>query len=450
MALFDALPGFDVEVQDGGLRISRPVTGPKVTVLGVTDKTDVALNTPTLLQRREDIVQFDLADGSPSELSRVLNEVFVGGADNVEAVIISNDTGLSADDRYVALGTSYDLLFNTELDVVVPAGAYIDTALTGSQRNFGYQLADLCYQATRNNNTVIGVIGVEAPTASAATTGTPSLAEMEAHVAALETYDTSGLLGSDFTIYDGTTDLDADDIPENYGFTASSTRLPETPPTNGLVTKDGRGNFVDIGAYLSVVATWGRLGGDVARRLNPQLGFYQANGAGVYAGRIATLDSFSAPTNKPLPGFVPLREISLSQANRLARRRFVSIISKPLGIVPADAMTGAYNISQFARSDFVRLTTVRIVHDAVNLVRRVAEPFIGEPNNAQNRNAIEVAVNEAVGRLQQLGALEGYSISLVSTPQQRIIGEISIDMRLTPAFEIRTIRVVVGLQPAQG
>lgn len=452
MTLFPFLPGFDVEVQDQGLRITRPIQGPKVTVLGVTDKTDIDVRDPFLLERREDLVKVDLVDGTPSEITKAATEAFDGGAENVEVVVIAQVNpatgGYTDNDRYTDLESAYDALFNTDVDIVAPVGAYIDSpGLTGNF-NFGYQLADFCYQTTVNNNTAVGVIGVSAPTTGVATTGNLSLDELESHVAALEVYDTSLLNGAAFTLYDGTTDIDADRVPENYGMVATSDRTIPGGPLAGTVVKDGRGNFVDIGAYLSVVATWSRFATQTARRVNPELQYYNSTAAHSYAGRIASLDSWSAPTNKPLPAVRPIRELSLSQANRLAGKRFVSMITKPLGFVTADAMTGAYNISDFARSDFTRLTTVRIVHDSLNFIRRITEPFIGEPNNGANRAAMETAIDRALKRLQALGALEDFEFSLISTPTQRVLGQVLVDLVLVPAFEIRTIQVRVALNQA--
>lgn len=449
MSLYPNLPGYEVDIQDGGLRASRPVTGPKVTVIGTTDNQTIALNTPTLLTRAEDAVDFDLVNGLPSELSKAINEAFIGGADNVEAVITSYNTSLTALQRYTALATTYDTLLNTDLDIVVPAGVYIDSpGLTGSL-NFGYQLADLCYQGTVNNNTTIGVIGVAAPTAAAATTGTLSLTDLETHVAALEDFNTSALQGASFTIYDGVTDTGNNGVPDVYGFIATTDRLPAVNPADGRVITDSRGNFVDIGAYISVVATWGKITGDVATALYPVYGYYNAPLAAVYAGLISRLDSASAPTNKVVNGVVPLRELSLSQANRLTGARFVSMITKPRGLVVADAMTGAYNISRYYKSDFTRLTTVRIVHDALNVVRLIADPFIGEPNNAATRNALDVGIGEGLQKLRSLGFLEDFDYSIVSTPAMRVLGEVLVDMVLVPAFELRKIRVKIALSPAK-
>jgi phage tail sheath protein FI len=111
-------------------------------------------------------------------------------------------------------------------------------------------------------------------------------------------------------------------------------------------------------------------------------------------------------------------------------------------------MTGAYNISQYYRSDFVRLTTVRITQESISAVRIVSSPFIGKPNNGVNRSALEAAIDEGLGKLQRRGALEGFRFSLISTPTMRALGQIIVDLTIIPAFEITEIRVRIGLSIA--
>jgi hypothetical protein len=81
-------------------------------------------------------------------------------------------------------------------------------------------------------------------------------------------------------------------------------------------------------------------------------------------------------------------------------------------------------------------------------VRVVTNPFLGKANNATNRSAMENAIDEGLGRLQQRGALEGFSFSLVSTPTMRVLGQIIVELTIVPAFEITEITVRIGLSAA--
>jgi hypothetical protein len=43
------------------------------------------------------------------------------------------------------------------------------------------------------------------------------------------------------------------------------------------------------------------------------------------------------------------------------------------------------------------------------------------------------------------GALRAYNFSIASTPDQRVLGELDINLTLVPAFEITQINLVVSL-----
>jgi hypothetical protein len=123
----------------------------------------------------------------------------------------------------------------------------------------------------------------------------------------------------------------------------------------------------------------------------------------------------------------------------------VPVFAKPKGIVAASAMTGAYNISEYYRSDFVRLSTVRIVHDAVNFVRDVSDQFIGEPNSAPQRNALSTAIDNALKSMQSQGALRRYDFNIFASATDQVLGRATVELELVPAFELQQITVIVAL-----
>jgi hypothetical protein len=450
MPTFANLPGATVEILDQGLRISRPPSGPKVLLLGMTTSTDTKA-TPYVPYSISDSsltaadTAFRNSDGSVSELNKALYEAHIAGARDIVLMNVlptASGAKIAKVDQYGYLAEAYDILINYQADIVCPVGVVLDDTVSanyhgggGSSWNFGYQLANFCYQATKSNNTCIGVIGVANATANAS--GTPTLTEVETWVRALENYT------GNFAPYDGTT-ATAVGVPGNYRFVATSTEQMPASYAGGDVT-DTKGNKVDIGAYVSVVAANARAVNEVASVLYPTLGWYNSTGAAAYAGLVASLESKSAPTNKVIQGQDIQQGISESQADRLAGKRYVTLMSKPKGIVVASAMTGAYNIDQYSRSDFVRLTTVRIVHDAVKYVRQVAEQFIGEPNNAPQRNAMANAIGNALKNMQSSGALRRYDYNVYATPTDQVLGKATVELILVPSFELQQITVIVAL-----
>jgi hypothetical protein len=388
---------------------------------------------------------FRNADGTVSELSKALYECQVAGARNIDLMNIlptASGAKTTLNDIYGYLGAAYDVLINYDADIVCPVGVYLDDTVSvnihgtgGTAWNFGYQLADFCYQATKNNNTYIGVIGVNP--AYADPSGTPTLQQIETWVSTLQNY--TGNLAS----YNGTVGNSAG-VPTSYRFVATSTSQMPASYASGDVT-DSRGNKVDIGAYISVVAANVRAINEVSTSVYPTLGYYNSSGSAAYAGLISSLEAKSAPTNKVVEGVTLSQGISNAQADRLAGSRYVTFMSKTKGIVVASAMTGAYNVSQYYRSDFVRLSTVRIVHDAIQYVRTVAEQFIGEPNNAPQRNALSNAINNALKTMQERGALRRFDYNVYASPTDQVLGKATVELVLVPAFELQQITIVVAL-----
>lgn len=469
MAL-DNLPGTKVEVEDGRLRVTRPPSQRKVTLLGLTNNPGITAGEPVRIETDDDAVLFDNrydTDGvtlnsagvvsAPSDLTLAIAEAFNAGAQNVEAVAIPNPTGIQVKldpgstnaDVYDGLEQLYTLLKHTDLNIVVPVGAYLDSPNLGAGENFGYQLANFCYQNSINHQMCVGVIGVERPNPlDSNPTGVMTLAQLEAWVAALESYDTSAINGADVTIFDGTTDVLGDGIPDNFAFWATTNeQIPTgTPPRfDGQTVTDRRGQPVDIGAYISVPTEWVRFFNAESSRLYPTLGYYQNSCAAAYAGLVSKLPARIGTTNQVLGGCTPIRQLSPLQAERLLNCRYVPMLMRSLGYVVVQDNTGAYHISDYYKSDFTLLTTVQITHDAVNVVRARGQRYIGKPNNAVNRNALMSEIDEGLGIMMKNGAIEWFEATLVAPPNLRVLGRAQIDLVIRPAFELLQIRQFVGL-----
>lgn len=454
MGLYN-IPNVNAELVDGSLRIKKPVNRPTVLVMGNTDAAGLVLSEPYTLESRNDLQSFHYADGTPSPLSKGIAEAFDGGAKSVEAVVATALKTPTKDQLYDAYSSAYAVLMNHPVDHIVPAGVGIDTpvgtGVGGEERNFAYQAANFCYASTVNNNSALGFIGLAGLPVSTPTGEAPTLSGMEDWVAAAETYDTSAYGGgSAFAGYDGVTDADNDGIPDNYRFWAAADGKMPSAGVGGAV-KDALGNPVDIGAYLSVLAMHVYSVSDIGALLNPEHKWYYHNGAATYAGFVTTLPAQRAPTNLALPGTRPSRNLSLSQSGRLATQRFVALVTKSDGVKIGHAVTGAYNISDYYRSDYVRLSTVRTVHEVIDRVRKTAEPFLGNANNYMNRLALETELQKQIGDLEDEGTLNpGTEMSIISTPTMQILGQLLLDFKLDVPLEIRDITIRSGLaRPGQ-
>lgn len=165
-----------------------------------------------------------------------------------------------------------------------------------------------------------------------------------------------------------------------------------------------------------------------------------ANGAATFAGSVGNLDSWSAPTSKPIFNVEKIRYSP-------TKVKQVEIINK--GVIPV-----ALNFNRAAiwvdghtfvkpTSDYVRLTTLRIVFDAVQSIRRAAQGFIGEAATLENRNSLETAISSRLRGMQQLGALLSSDFTVTYVPAE---SKAIVDLVLQPAFELRRIEISVSVQ----
>lgn len=299
-----------------------------------------------------------------------------------------------------------------------------------SEVNFAYQLANFCYQLSTNDNNTIGAMGVNL-------WDSKRKKDLDLWMGAAPTLDSagsvskngSGLLGNKFL---------AGAIGWSKGMFAVTGKDLANYPDSADIIVDTNGNNVDIGRYLSLVAAWPNF-------INTfdTTGFgYLASGAAAYAGLVSALDPHSAPTNKSLGTGVrmPVR-LKKADRNSLAGSRLVWFHVKSGGRVAVDDAPTA----SLATSDYARLSTIRIVNAAVDEVRDVAEPFIGEAHTAAVRAAMKTAIDARLAKMQKVGMLRRFESAVSATPTQQILGQAVIELVLVPAFELRKISVLISL-----
>lgn len=518
----DNLPNVNVTINDFGLRIAPPAPGPKLTIIGgfLHTGATIPMNEPLLIDN-VGVAMRNLRndDGSPSELTLAVEEAVAAGATNVEIVV--TDTGKQTpftgtiDNTYVnglftKLAATYSKLQHHEVDVVYLASAYADgyataTWNTGISRhtgvtdhatgaNFAKQLADFCYQQTKESNSAFGVIGVTPlgkvakqlqwqessntsvstfTSANGALFKTPSLALVDEYVHYLtqETGDTTIFNASGATYtgsYAGAGVSAALYAKWNTYLHGSvqNTTDPSSPHTtyitefqakdvddNSVVDNDG--NKVDAGAYISVVAGNSRAFGTEATKYAvaegaTSLNYVNSNGAAAFAGALSVSVPYIGLTNNVLNGLSQSRTVSGAQAKSLIRHRMVALIQKPAGYVVTSGITGAFNAGTNSRSDYVRVTTIRTTQAMAEIVRDAGEAFIGKPISGPFLAALESSIDTNLQRALRRGAIRSYDFAISSTPDQQVLGEVTIDLSMVPAFELVTINTTVSLAKGEG
>ena len=333
--------------------------------------------------------------------SSAIPTVFTGGDDGLNLSNQEMFTKLSGSrdaEGYLLEQGAYQLLENYTVDYVVPVGVFADTELAGRFDDFAYELALFCAVVSHRNHTTIGAIATTSPEE-------PTLRAIEEHVEKLESYD------------------------NNYLMRDSS----------GEIIKDNEGNTIDLGKHIIILA-----GGDTTL-VNQRLGTYAANSAASLAGYVSTLPTNTAPTNKVVKFAGGLKiKYSNAQLDRLTAKRYITYKYKgDSDVAIVDAMTAAQ-----PGSDYERLSTFRAIKTMANETREVADPFLGEPNTVNQRNALSALLDKRYEKLKEAGVIRDYSFNIICTAYDELVGAAKIELTIVPAQELRKITTVIALKPS--
>ncbi|AOQ24709.1 hypothetical protein MTAT_20540 [Moorella thermoacetica] len=299
---------------------------------------------------------------------------------------------------YDLLSHAYELLMDYNAAFVVPLDVYADDPASGN-RNFAEQLANFCAAVSMANSETLGIIGVK-PVADI------SLETLKNKVDSL---------------------------------CASGSNQYFLKDANGDYIYDDKGNLIDVGRFISVVA-----GPEVVTQ-NEQIGLYATSPATFFAGLISMLPPHVGALNRTVTGALGLRfSYSLSQQNRLTAARYVTLRTRPgsSNVIVTDAPTAAV-----PDSDYRRLTTMRVVATAVGLVRLACEPFVGLPNSPENRGAMATAITSKLQGLQKEGAILDFKFQIFASTKDQLLGHALIDLTIYPALELTKISTTVTLRP---
>lgn len=351
--------------------------------------------------------------GEDSQMHRAYYEVTTGGATNVALVPLPSDTvfnqtnatlssaAYAADSSFSVFDEAFAAVESARADIVVPWGRGSNTydwddyatpvATPGGNTEFGFyadnssttgnswakKIADKCSEITTNSYPLIAVMGVKP------------------------------ILGT------------------------------ETPTPSQINTGLALSNLIDrealtTGSLVNIIAT-------EYKPISAPAAWGWSNGACLYAALIARLDSWSAPTGKPLYNMTNMRyNPTRTQATTLTGK----------GVVPAmfdfQRVARWVDATTFApvASDFVRLSTVRIVFDAAKLVRNISQSYIGEGMSVAMRNAFETQISSALRSMQQLQAINHSDFRVQYSPSEN---KALVDLAIVPAFELREVIVTISV-----
>jgi hypothetical protein len=198
-----------------------------------------------------------------------------------------------------------------------------------------------------------------------------------------------------------------------------------------LVSRDDS-NVKEIGRHVVVVGT------ELKPSNYPESWGY-ANGATALASALSRMSSYISTINKTVYNISSLRYNPSKTVLSALTDKGVNCVILNFNGAPifSDGLTFAG-----ASSDYTRLTTLRIVSEAMLVVRQSCQKFIGQPSTLQVRNSMETSVTSSLRGMQQLGAVLDSDFNIRYIPEE---SKALIDLVLTPAFELRNIEVQISV-----
>ena len=138
--------------------------------------------------------------------------------------------------------------------------------------------------------------------------------------------------------------------------------------------------------------------------------------------------------------------LSLRQLDQLTGNKFVTFRVKNNQIVVVDAVTTAPDLmiggQDKVRSDFTRLSTLRIVNYIVSEMRTALDAYIGQPNEFPTYNAMNTAIKAVIKDAMANAIIQDatYNVNL-----GRSLDEAVVNLTVLPQFELRKIELSIGL-----
>lgn len=425
-----ALPGVKTIVKDRFYSISRQDTpvGPRICVIGQRTTADGTGNIADLdvvqVTKESDVIT---AFGEGSQLHKAYIELVAGGADRIFMVPLPSNTIWNHTTATITSGGTdvFDTAFaaaemcmpdmivpwgrgGTASDWEVPTtpgndielGFHADNSSTYTT-NWAYKVAVKTKEISENSNPCISVMGIRPWIGTGSTPATKEVmtpAEVASHLS-----------------------------------------LPRLPNHNLIVAS--KLAWGDVGRHVIIIAAEVK---PMAYSSASFADFGYANGATTLAAALSRMASYVSPVNKTVFNITRVRYNATK--TQLANTNLTGVLDKGVNAIMlnfnkvpvfADGLTFAPDTS-----DYVRVSTSRIVNEASSVVRQVCQKFVGEASTMQVRNSMETAITSGLRGMQQLGALldSDFTVSYIPAESKALV-----DLVLTPAFELKSIEVQIAV-----
>lgn len=499
MAEYKNLPGVEVQIADGGLIVPEVGTTESMLIIGVSSNPD-APKEPVLIQREADLSTLGFGaivdnQGKVNSLSQAWKVANDGGARRIYLMAIEGETqaekfafiqeqlfgiladfpvqnivltdvyandnvDLSAEDlsayqaegvtnEYKATGDALsfpvgleagvsDTLIINETTVTLGEKAYDNIDSVVQDLNNGLASANISGVVVKNAGNQIILVSEATFTIDPLSTSLTLLGLESKAVEHIVEGDFAKMLG----IYAEKQTLA---LGQTVGYIGTTSAV-----TNSLTgirdhVNDLLATENDYTGYLQVVS-----GPDFGYRLPDRQSMHYRNGVVTYAALVTTLRPESATTQKPVYGVAGLRyQMSTRQLSQLSSKKYVTFRLRNNVITVTDGITTAPDIIVGGKkqpSDFALLSTLRITQAAAQVVREVSEPFIGEPNEQPEYNALSASIRGGLEAMKAAKAIRDYRFSVVTDGAN--LNNAVVTLEIIPGSELRRVQVNVTLTPS--
>ena len=431
-----ATPGVTTLIRDRFYSVSRQdiPAGPRIVVIAKRGALSAAGSEARAIEDKVadlDVVQAttekDVIDvfGSGSDLHKAFLELITAGAERIHLVPLPYDTQFDHSNAYLK---SAHAGYGANDDMLTAAFAAAEAAIPDIIIPWGRGGNSLDWDATPGA-TPTGADDYRFHANNTSTTGNSWLYKVGLKTKAIaeNTNPCISVMGIAPYVASNRESLTPSQLASHL-----TTSLSTLPDKNNALVKS-------VGPYVAVLASEVKPVGYSTTTSEGSVEYGYSNGASSFAAIMSRTPSYTGLTNKSLYNVMALRYAPTRTQQETLNTAAVNTVVLNFNKVAVFGGAVTYSASN---SDYLRLSTKRIVDEASQLVRQVCQKFVGEPSTIQVRNSMETAISSGLRGMQIKGALLESDFNVTYVPSDNMA---IVDLVLTPAFELNSIRVQIAI-----
>jgi len=214
----------------------------------------------------------------------------------------------------------------------------------------------------------------------------------------------------------------------------------------GIFTEDelnDAGGFpVDIGCHMFITYDYPVHNNDYNSGTS-----YRGTIEALLAGKLASIPENQEPIG-PVNGAVvnvsrPL-PMTASLTNEFAEVRAIGMMLDERAGTPRSILVTCRTAAH-PESDYTRVSTIRCVNRQIQGIRNIAMPYIGQSFTSTTLVSLQQAIDGFLKGERSLGYNQGAVARLSYTREDRIMGRLTVTLRMVPPFALEAITIQVSL-----